>query len=381
MAEPLWFWQRIVSPHMAGLATALAATGREVTYIAEEEMSAERAAQGWKSPPLGNVNLRFATTVDAVRKAVSDAPSDSIHICQGLRGNGLVRVAQNSLAARGLKQWVIMETVEERGWLSSQIKRLEYARLIRIRRKWTEGILAIGHTTPDWLIRNGMPAKRIFPFAYFLPDTASQERPTVLPRAPFRFLFVGRLVELKRVDLIIDALATLKNMAFELRIIGAGPLEVSLQARAREKLPGRVHWFGPRRIEEIPALMAEADCLILPSRHDGWGAVVSEALMAGTPAICSDACGVAGAVRASGCGGVFPTGNVEALAHLLHDAMAQDPQTPERRATLAAWARRLGATAGATYLGAILRHTKLGGERPWAPWQDMAIKLGDSTKS
>lgn len=54
------------------------------------------------------------------------------------------------------------------------------------------------------------------------------------------------------------------------------------------------------------ACMARADVLVLPSWHDGWGAVVSEALMAGTPAIASDACGSAGVVRASGVGGGVP---------------------------------------------------------------------------
>lgn len=355
MSDPVWFWQRIVSPHMAGLAAALAATGRAVTYVAEEEMSADRAAQGWQVPPLGAAHLRLAPTSDAVREAVREAPEDSIHICQGLRANGPVGVAQRTLAERGIRQWAIMETVDDSGWRGA-LKRLEYRRLIRQWRSHIEGVLATGHVTQEWLAARGMPADRVFPFAYFLPDRPQPIAQHFEPQAPFRFLFVGQFIERKRIDLLIDALRRLEGANFELVLVGSGLLEAALRALADKNLPGRVDWLGRRPIGEIAALMAEADCLVLPSRHDGWGAVVSEALMAGTPAICSDACGAAGIAKASGVGGVFPTGNVEALAALLRQLIARGRQTPEGRTILANWACCLGADAGAKYLEGILLH-------------------------
>ena len=371
--DPVWFWQRIVSPHMAGLAAALAAAGRDVTYVAEQEMSADRAAQGWQVPPLGAARLRFAPTSDAVREAVREAPEDSIHICQGLRANGLVGVAQRTLAERGIRQWVIMETVDDSGWRGA-LKRLEYRRLIRQWRPRIEGVLATGHATPGWLAGRGIPADRVFPFAYFLPDRPQPIAQRFEPQAPFRFLFVGRFIELKRIDLLIDALGRLGGANFELVLAGSGPLEAALRTLAEKKLPGRVDWLGRRPIGEIPALMAEADCLVLPSRNDGWGAVVSEALMAGTPAICSDACGAAGIAQASGVGGVFPAGNVEALAALLRQVIARGRQTPEGRATLANWACCLDATAGAKYLEEILLHKTdmTATARPALPWAGIA---------
>src|SRR5690606_22698294 len=160
MANPVWFWQRIVSPHMAVLASALAAQGREVTYVAEQEMSADRAAQGWIAPSLGAAELRFAPSREAVRDAVREAPANSIHICQGLRSNGLVGEAQTGLAERGLRQWAILETVEDSGW-RGVLKRLEYRRLIHRGRTRLQGVLAIGDQTATWLAARGMPAERI----------------------------------------------------------------------------------------------------------------------------------------------------------------------------------------------------------------------------
>jgi hypothetical protein len=367
MAEPVWFWQRIVSPHMAALAEALAGQGRQVTYVAERRMSADRATQGWRSPALDMAQLRFATDADEVTKLVAAAPRDSIHICQGFRGNGLVGLAQRTLSTRGLRQWVIMETVDDSGWRGA-LKRPEYRRLMH---RWDgriAGILAIGHATPGWLTARGAPAELVFPFAYFLPESEMRSTPDFSATAPFRVLFVGRLIQRKRLDILFDALARIDEFPFELTIVGSGPLEQELCAKARTRLGERIAWLGQRAIEEIPGFMAEADCLVLPSRFDGWGAVVSEALMAGTPAICSDRCGSATAVRASGCGGAFPAGNVEALQRLLASAMARGRQTPDRRAALAAWARCLGATAGAEYLAAVLRHAPGENKRPQPPW-------------
>lgn len=353
MADPVWFWQRIVSPHMAGLAVSLATSGRAVTYVAEQSMSADRAALGWKAPALDALTLRFAPDAAAATRLVATAPSGSIHICQGFRGNGVVGPARTALDKRGLRQWVVMETVEENGWVSTMLKRLEYSRLVRVWRDRIEGVLAIGDSAPAWLIARGMPAERVVPFAYFLSEDVAltPQRPA---DAPFRFLFIGQCIERKRIDLLIDALARLPELPFELFFVGAGPLETDLRRMAMASLGDRANWLGLRQIDEIPGIMADADCLVLPSRHDGWGAVVSEALMAGTPAICSDRCGAAGVVKASGQGGVFKSGNVDALAQLLGATIAQGRQSRQGRDALREWALCLAAPRGAEYLAAIL---------------------------
>lgn len=367
MPDPVWFWQRIVSPHMAGLAAALAATGREVVYVAEQAMSVERQAQGWTSPSPGAAQLRFAPDAAAVAALATEAPERSIHICQGFRGNGKVNVARAILARRKLRQWIVMEAVDEQGFLSMVAKRAVYRLHIRRWRRRIEGVLATGRVTPGWLAARGMPAGRIFPFAYFLPDHLVST-PARQEQDRLRLLYVGQLIKRKRVDLLLDSIAGLPADAVELTIVGGGPSECDLRRHAEEKLPGIVRWTGSRPITEIPALMAGADCLVLPSRHDGWGAVVSEALMAGTRAICSDHCGVAGVVAASGRGGVFRSGDAADLTRLLHNEIRQGPQTPEQRTQLSGWATCLGASAGARYLTQILARTTSGDVRPVPPW-------------
>ena len=72
-------------------------------------------------------------------------------------------------------------------------------------------------------------------------------------------------------------------------------------------------FFGILPMSKIPKIIRKTDCLVLSSRHDGWGAVASEALLEGTPVICSNACGSSVAVKASKVGGIFVSEDLKSL--------------------------------------------------------------------
>jgi glycosyltransferase involved in cell wall biosynthesis len=366
----IWFWQRIVSPHMAELAVALARLGCRVTYLAQDELSDDRRRLGWAVPGLEGVRLRMVSRQSAVA-CLEDASQDSIHLCQGLWRNGYIRNVQSALAARGMRQWVLMETVDDDG-CKGLFKRSAYAAIVRNRCSYLNGLLALGGGTPAWVVARGMPAERVFSFAYFLRDVSESQPADALfdnsPEHPFRVAFVGQFVDRKRFPLLVDALAHDSRRKFELLVVGGGPRELEWRAYAERRLAGRVRWIGKLPSLRIASTLRGVDCLVLPSRHDGWGAVISEALLAGTPAICSDRCGAAEVVRASAVGGVFPTGDVLCLARLLAGEMDRGNVSPIRREQLAEWARCLGASAGAKYLIEILAHADGQAPRPTPPW-------------
>ena len=69
---------------------------------------------------------------------------------------------------------------------------------------------------------------------------------------------------------------------------------------------------------DLPGLYAAADVFVLPSRHDGWGLVVNEALGAGLPIVVSDRVGAGRDLVKDGENGfVFPSEDVDALASCL----------------------------------------------------------------
>jgi glycosyltransferase involved in cell wall biosynthesis len=103
-------------------------------------------------------------------------------------------------------------------------------------------------------------------------------------------------------------------------LVGDGPLRSQLEERvSRPDLKGRVEFVGFKNQQELPAYLAGADCLVLPS--DGtetWGLIVNEAMACGTPAIVSTACGCAPDLIDEGQTGYsFPLGDTHALADRL----------------------------------------------------------------
>ena len=53
----------------------------------------------------------------------------------------------------------------------------------------------------------------------------------------------------------------------------------------------RINYAGFQPPERLPEYFAQADIFVMPSRYDGWGVVVNQALGAGLPVICSNAVG------------------------------------------------------------------------------------------
>lgn len=107
---------------------------------------------------------------------------------------------------------------------------------------------------------------------------------------PVRFLFLGRLVDWKGVDLLLEAFRRAVDGAgdreIRLEILGDGQERAALEARAhRLGLGDRVHFAGWVRNEETPAWMARAHVFVLPSLRECGGIVLLEAMAMGLPVI------------------------------------------------------------------------------------------------
>ena len=367
------FWQGTVSPHMTALAHALADQGCKVTYVAGQTISTERSRQGWSMPDTKGIKVELIKSPLHAVSLISEFPADTVHLTQGIRGNAYIASVIRALRQRRSRWGAIMETIDERYCLGL-IKRLVYGYKLGHISARPDFILAIGEKMPDWVAACGFPRERIFPFAYFLSNSPMMNLPVEALSTPFKVGFIGQLIQLKRLDLLVDALAGLSSQEFELTVVGNGPMDAKLRQHATLMFGNdRIHMLGQLPMDETHARIASLDCLVLPSDHDGWGAVVSEALMAGVPAICSDACGSATAVLASKIGGVFPKGNVEALRTLLQERLSVGRMSAKEHKALVNWARCLGAQAGARYVREIIESVYAFGDRPVPPWDEEEI--------
>jgi glycosyltransferase involved in cell wall biosynthesis len=103
-------------------------------------------------------------------------------------------------------------------------------------------------------------------------------------------LAIGDLTERKANDLLLPAfaLAARERPAARLTLVGDGPQRSRLEAQARQLgIAGQVQFAGFRQRAEVPAFLARARCLALPTRFDIWGLVLPEAMAAGVPCVAS----------------------------------------------------------------------------------------------
>ncbi|SFI29780.1 glycosyltransferase family 4 protein [Albimonas pacifica] len=189
------------------------------------------------------------------------------------------------------------------------------------------------------------------------------------PRAPRLgdpplLLGVGTLSARKDWPTLAAALAMLKDRDWRCLIAGDATRDPEAAARLErllidEGLDDRVALPGALRRVQIERLYEEADLFCLPSRHEGYGMVVIEAMARGLPVLASDAGAIPEA--ADGAALLLPPGDpaawAEAIAGLLDDRQARDRMAEAslaRAARAATWgdAARIAAEALAGAAGA-----------------------------
>lgn len=135
------------------------------------------------------------------------------------------------------------------------------------------------------------------------------------------FVFIGRLLFEKGIDILIRAVAKLD--AGRLLVIGEGPAADDLRKLVAECGTDRVEFAGYRGGDELKTLLAESQFVVLPSRlHENLPFAIMEAFASGKPVVASQVGGIPEMVEDGVDGFLFPVGNVDALGECLRRMLA-----------------------------------------------------------
>lgn len=129
------------------------------------------------------------------------------------------------------------------------------------------------------------------------------------------FLFVGRLINIKGIEILINAYKIYRNREnkpWGLVIAGTGQLSPSVKG-----IPG-VQYLGFVSPNRLPPTFEMARCFILPSLFEQWGVVIHEAASAGLPIIATHRCGATTYFVRDGVNGCI----IPPTAEKLSDAMS-----------------------------------------------------------
>ena len=213
------------------------------------------------------------------------------------------------------------------------------------------GVFVISTHARDQLLAHKLSATLLYPFCYFVralePVLRSQDCTFSPKPSSLRCVFVGNQSKCKGFDVLLDSFARLLNAGVVLDVY-------SFHHNTRLNYPENVYFKGEIEFGLAQHYICKYDLLILPSRYDGWGVVVNEAIHAGVPVLCTSSVGASTIVRKYVSGIVLECLSVDSIMVALLDLLSN----PTRLALLSSNCKlasaSLQAEIASQYIQAIL---------------------------
>jgi len=365
------FWQNIVSPLQAPFIREVARKfNGDVILAVPRKLTDERVALGWTVPDCSPALLVVNPGQKEIEELIiRNRSKETYHFFSGMRGYPFVWSAfRTSLNVKTFRV-IISEPCCWQGFkgglrlLRGRLDACRYGQSINY-------IFAVGGLAVRWFKMCGFENSKIVNFAYF----TAQPKPEPCSESldgEYKIVFLGQCIKRKGIDLLVETLSGLREKDWCLEVIGAGKDYANLQKLTRKmKKKKKVNYLGAMRNPEAMLRLQSADLLVLPSRWDGWGAVVNEALMRGVPVICTNQCGSADLLGSPERGTVVKARSVESLRTAMESWIEKGHVGPENRTRIRKWSQCIKAGTAADYLLRTINHCEAveGKPRPRAPW-------------
>jgi len=222
-----------------------------------------------------------------------------------------------------------------------------YANLVQ---KYAFGCFSQGYLAKKDFIKLGIDKKKIRDLYYTtLPLNRLASNENILGSFSYKYIFiyVGRLNPRKGISELIIAFSTLKNKEeWGLLLIGEDESSGYYKTMIQDKsLQNSILCTGSIHSDRVVSFLNKASVFVLPSKYDGWGAVLNESASIGLALISTDQTGSAyHLIEEEKNGYIVEAGNVEALnesmqkyvnnhklieAHSIHSKKISDRFTPK----------------------------------------------------
>jgi glycosyltransferase involved in cell wall biosynthesis len=193
-------------------------------------------------------------------------------------------------------------------------------------------VVAVSHALKQKMIELGVPEQHIsvvqngINTQLFHPrDRLDCRRDLAQPEAPFTFLFIGTMREIKGIWPLLDAVRRMQDRqpgAAHWVMIGGGEMRAAVAERIEALgLSDVVQQLPPVAHDDIPKWIGACDCLLLPSLNEGYPNVLVEALACARPVIASEVGGVPEIVLPGRTGLLTPPGDSAALAEAMQQML------------------------------------------------------------
>ena len=368
----LIFWGN-VGVHVYPLIAALSLKTQVFMVIDKDaydkEERTERKARYVPSSSLHIIDFRSHESIDAII-SLFDADC-TVHVNGAFKRTG----SFESLAARRLmKRKATVVSLPQEGFqfdgLKKWINLLKWRVYINVLFRRVVAFGLTGENAFRDFRRIGCRMNRCFPFMYVTEPPVHRE---FVHNSCFRVIFVGAIDTRKNIRPIIRTLLQCSSLGtYEFHVYG-GYGDVNSFKDLIKDAPG-FFYHGIVPNAEVREAMQKSDLLLLPSLHDGYGAVVNEGLQCGCKILVSNHCGSEFLIRHHPeFGYVFDVNDLSDFREKFHKLLAQGPLSKEQKERIADWSKEhISPTVVADYCLKALSCFVGDGQKhfPEEPWKD-----------
>jgi glycosyltransferase involved in cell wall biosynthesis len=386
----LVFWMKEFNFHWVDTLKQLSPIVNEkIVIVVQGEIGQARTAVGWSMKEEDEYSIvliprkRWKSEAGKIIRENKEA----VHLFQGFQGGWCSRYFLPFIIKAlksGIKTVLMFEHYSTSytgyhrdepfivSWLKAKLRPISYMLTANFLQKIDKGkqmcILALSKTAESQMERAGFPKEIIFPFGYFINKVNGTKRAEGLTKGPLNLIFFGSMIKRKGVDIAVDAINEINREKARVTLDVYGP------GNPDSIIPSGSQFITYKGIvpqNQVQQTIARYDVLLLPSRHDGWGVVVNEALLQGVPVVVSDQVGASCLVQASKSGLVFVSGDTEDLEKQLLRLLNDRHLLAELQKNAHKTAGTITPKIAASYLFDVLNFYYLSprtGKRPEANW-------------
>lgn len=242
-----------------------------------------------------------------------------------------------SLSTSAAKRWL------QRQWIRHPLQKPDH--IVVSSTVMLDFYRSLGVSNPMSVIPNGVDLER-FRWDGTEEGKNSARRILAIPATTHVILFVGSIIHRKGVDLLLSAFTRVASVNPQAHLILVGPREGAGSEKERAYRAGidelvqgsgcaeRIRFTG--YAETVDVYLRAADVLVLPSRHEGMGNVVLEAMAAGVPTVLTPYLGLPAEFGVPGTEYVLSALDAQCLAEHVQSLL----EDPERRRVVASNGRR-----------------------------------------
>ena len=287
----LVFWEPIVSPHKIYFIRMIKKVNPylDIFYCSNAHLSEDRKKLGWSIDEKDDgIKYIISPNIEEINLIISKNIENTLHIFSGIRWvesiiNGIKAVKKYNA------DFAIMSEPRDHEGFKGFLRYIHSILTENWIKKNVKFILAQGIYGPIWYKKVGYDTNKIFPFAYFVPPLNNKSLNKGI-NSPINIAYIGRLTKSKGIFELANAIKSI-NHEYIFHIVGDGEERTTLESFCIENKINYV-FHGVIENKNLGTIIRSFDLLALLSlSKDGWGVVISEALMEGVTCLVSDKVG------------------------------------------------------------------------------------------